>query len=225
MSGAVEPVDWTLSATEARTLTDKIRTTLQFGHKLIVDAWKGSAWSALGYESWDAYCAGEFNEARMIRMDREQRREIVAEMRQAGMSTPAIASGIGVSKSTVHNDLPVLEERGVDLPDQITRTDGRGHSARWASRPASQSPGVDTTTGEIRDEPTVTQARSAPRRALTDQFFDAAYDLTKAVERVERLAADDRWSQNADKVAAKHRNDLIRTRDALQGVINRLPSA
>ena len=63
------------------------------------------------------------------------------------------------------------------------------------------------------------------RRPLTDQFFDAAYDLSKVTERLARLADDDRFPQNAEKVAAKHRGDLLRSIDALQGVIQRLPSA
>lgn len=64
--------------------------------------------------------------------------------------------------------------------------------------------------------------RATPRRPLPDQFFDAAYDMTRAVEKVARLTEDDRFPQNVEKVAAKHRSDLIRARDLLQQVIDRL---
>lgn len=64
--------------------------------------------------------------------------------------------------------------------------------------------------------------KSPPRRPLPDQFFDAAFDMGKAIEKVARITEDDRFPQNAEKVAAKHRNDLIRSRDLLQQVIDRL---
>ena len=46
--------------------------------------------------------------------------------------------------------------------------------------------------------------RATPRRAITDQFFDAAYDLTKVADRIGRLAGDDGFPQNAEKIAAPY---------------------
>lgn len=199
-----EVIDVAMTAEQARDLTDRIRQTLTIGHGLIVEAFRGAAWSALGYDTWDAYCAGEFAEARMVRLDREQRREIVAEMRQAGMSSRAIASGLGVNKDTVNDD--IRSAGGNPPPAPITGTDGKTY------QPPAPRP-----------EPTPAAEPAAPkRRALTDQFFDAAYDLVKAVDRVHRLTEDDRWTRNAEQVAAKHRNDLIRTAEALAGVLDRL---
>ena len=110
-----------LTPFEARELTDEIRQTLTLGHDLLIRAFTGRAWTALGYATWDAYCAGEFSEARMVRLDREQRREIVAEMREAGMSNRAIASGLGVDERTVRRDPPTAAfaavERWEPLPD------------------------------------------------------------------------------------------------------------
>ena len=125
----VERVNETLDAEAARDLTDRIRTTLTVAHDLIATAWTGSAWAALGYPTWDAYCGGEFAEARMVRLDREQRREIVAEMRQAGMSSRAIASGLGVDHSTVVRD---DRASGADAPvaTQITGVNGKTYAPR-----------------------------------------------------------------------------------------------
>lgn len=115
-----------LTPFEARALTDEIRQTLTVGHDLLIRAYEGRAWTALGYESWDVYCAGEFSEARMVRLDREQRREIVAEMREAGMSTRAIATGLGVSKNTVTEDIAQVSHIGTPVePRPITGTDGK----------------------------------------------------------------------------------------------------
>lgn len=122
-----EIVEDALSATEARELTDRIKQTLTVAHELIIAAFKGRAWIALGYANWDTYCAGEFAEARMVRLDREQRREIVTEMKQAAMSNMSIASGLGVAHSTI--DLDVAEIRNhpdvVKFPDRIVGLDGK----------------------------------------------------------------------------------------------------
>lgn len=70
----------------------------------------------------------------------------------------------------------------------------------------------------------VGKPKAAPRRALPDQFFDAAYDLTKVTERIDRLVNDDRFPQNAEKVGAKHRADLLRAVELLSRALDRLPS-
>lgn len=69
------------------------------------------------------------------------------------------------------------------------------------------------------------KAATPRRRALPQAFWEATHDLSKQVEKVVRLCDDDRFPQNAEQVAAIHRNDLLRAIDALQGVVNRLPSA
>lgn len=61
------------------------------------------------------------------------------------------------------------------------------------------------------------------RKPLPAQFFDAAHALTKATNKIAGIAADDRFPRNAEQVAAKHRNDLLRARDVLNDVIEQLP--
>jgi hypothetical protein len=195
-----------LTAAEARALTDRIRGTLTVAHDLIASAYTGRAWVALGYESWDAYCAGEFTEARMVRLEREQRREIVASMRSVGMSTRAIASGLGVSRETVREDAVAGDKKL--SPEQGHRVDVIGQDGKRYTPPL----------------PRPTPAPSAQqRRALTDSFFDAAFDLGKALDRVVRLTEDDRFIRNAQQVAAKHRSDLLKHYESLAGVLALLP--
>lgn len=65
---------------------------------------------------------------------------------------------------------------------------------------------------------------SAPRRRpLPDQFLAASIALTDKVAVITRLADDDRFTPNAEKVATAIRSDLLRARDALQRVIDQLP--
>lgn len=93
-----------LGAEEARDLTNRIRQTGSVLWALIVKAFDGRVWESLGYESWDAYCDAEFDGAR-LKLPREERREVVASLREAGMSTRAIAAATGMHHSTVADDV------------------------------------------------------------------------------------------------------------------------
>ncbi|BCL23463.1 hypothetical protein ACPCBX_26985 [Streptomyces tuirus] len=107
----------------ARQLTDEIKTTLTAAWGLIVEAYEMRAWIALGYESWDRYCAEEFDSAQRLRLPREERSGIVTLMRDAGMSLRAIEAATGVSRETVRRDLSgdtvVSPGRGTADPDVL----------------------------------------------------------------------------------------------------------
>lgn len=214
-----------MSSDEARSRVARVRAHVEQAWDDLIALHAGRGWFALGYDSWDALCDAEFDGAR-IALPREDRREVVGQMREAGMSTRAIASAVGVSVGTIVSDLNRSE---VNSPDTITGLDGRTRPAKVTTTSRTTEATkveqmVDTETGEVLDTPAPVE-RATPRKPLTDQFFDAAYDLSKVTERIARLASDDRFPQNAEKVAAKYRNDLIRAIDALQGVLNRLPAA
>ncbi|PVB03183.1 hypothetical protein [Mycobacteroides abscessus] len=78
-------------------------------------------------------------------------------------------------------------------------------------------------------EPVATEPEPEPapaparRKPITDSFDDATTAVTKAVKRIEALAADDRFDKNADQLALR-KSDLVRARDALQRVIEKFPS-
>lgn len=197
-----------LSADAARELTDQIRQTLRIGHDLIIQAFRGRAWSALGYQTWDAYCAGEFNEARMVRLDREQRREIVAEMKQAGMSNRAIASGIGVDYKTVMRDAQLVQ----DVPVEIRGIDGKTRPnltpVNAGPRPPAAAPAPASQTPR--------------RRPLTDVARDVGWDARKLAEKVQRLSDDDRFSANAEQVASHLRSHLTYAIEVYQDLLDRI---
>lgn len=216
----------TLDADSARRLTERIRYTalsvrdgMEKLQRLVQEAKNGEAHEALGYASWTAYLSDVLG-AEPLRLPRDQRQELVGYLSGEGMSTRAIAPIVGVSDRTVSADMQVRSD--------------------FAPAPVASRPTVDPDTGEVGEDyplpapvtgldgKTYTRPAAATpptepkRRALTDQFFDAAYDLGKAVERVHRITQDDRFSQNADKVAAKHRSDLVRLNNLLTEVINQL---
>lgn len=57
---------------------------------------------------------------------------------------------------------------------------------------------------------------------ITKSFLAANYRLTQAVGSVVRLSEDDRFKKNKDQISGCHLSDLIRARDALNGVIQQL---
>lgn len=201
---------------------------------------------ALGYRSVSDYVADRFGGA-LTNLGIEVRREVVRELTEAGMSLRTIADTLDVSHMAVKRDLaagvtsvtpapaidPLTGEVGPDYPEptptagvQTAATEGapggRVERDQGASPAPAPLPPVIGRDGKTYPRPEPTTPK---RRPLTDAFWTAVYDLGKKAESVHRLTEDDRFPQNAEKVAATNRNDLIRYRDLLNEVINRLPSA
>jgi hypothetical protein len=249
MSTDLAPV--VMDADDARRLTERIRLTAYSAresiarlHDLVDEAKAGSAHLALGYPSWTAYLADVFGEE-PLRLPRDQRQELVGYLAGEGMSSRAIAPIVGASRRTIDADVKQVGNIA-HLNVTVDRTTGEilapTNDPEPAPSPAAQDAGMaiprqsqgepepEGASGPARppvtglDGKTYTRPapKAAPRRDLTKQFFDAAYDLTKQVERIHRLTEDDRFPQNAEKVAAKHRNDLLRCQDLLEQVISRL---
>ena len=93
-----------LGEADARALTVRIQATAEDLWQLVVVAYQGRAWEALGYPSWDAYCASEFKDMK-IRLPKQDRREIVQTLRDHGLSLRAMASATGYDKHTIARDL------------------------------------------------------------------------------------------------------------------------
>lgn len=208
----IEPMD----VDSARRLTERLRlaatnyTDAKVKVLQLVDEAKaGSAHLALGYKSWTAYLSDVLSDE-PLRLAREDRRELVTHLADQGMSQRAIAPIVGVSHRTVNSDLaesqlessvPVDGRTPPPVVRDITGMNGKTYTS--------------VTAGRLKPRP-------APRRALPDQFFEAAYDLTKVAERIDRLVNDDRFPQNAEKVGAKHRTDLLRAVELLSKALDRL---
>lgn len=128
---------------EARIITDRIKVAVEAAWELIVQAYQARAWAALGYSSWDDYCTREFGTAR-IRLPREERPEVVASLRDAGLSIRAIQAATGISQPTVIKDLrqnEVLNSLAPENGSEVTGTDGKTYPAR---QPAPRAKKPDT---------------------------------------------------------------------------------
>lgn len=113
----------------------------------------------LGYASWPALLLDVFgNEP--LRLTREARRELVAEMSDAGMSTRAIAPLVGVSKSQVAADIEVSSSGQVDA--------GAEKSAPGPVETEGFT--VNPSTGEVIDGPTITAEPVTTEHTVTEKI-------------------------------------------------------
>jgi hypothetical protein len=137
------------NAYETRTLTDEIREEAEQLWEKIASAYTGRAWAALGYATWDEYCATEFGSIR-LRLPKEERRDAVCSPRESGLSIRAIASAAGISDQTVQRDLAsgvvnhytspddgqVIDAEVVPGPKPITGLDDKTYPAKPKRKPS-----------------------------------------------------------------------------------------
>ena len=232
-----------ITASQARELTDRIKVGVEAIWELVKQAYQSRAWVALGYDSWDDYCTREFGTSR-IRLPREERQEVVASMREIGMSTRAIASATGMSKDTAARALSGVAN---ETPAPVTGTDGKTYTPRPQpqSEPEPELPQAtalpqsdldelnaepptwqpaghlrDTDLNDLKKEKT---QHDQPRsEAITNQFTSAISDLTRVANRFRRIADDKNFPRNKEKVAAMHRHDLNRLIGELQTIADEI---
>ena len=185
-------------------------------------------------------------------LNREQKREVIAKSLVADpqLSDRQHAERVGVDHKTVGSLRESLESTG-EIPQSETRLSADGRE-RPATRPTPaadyvtdyvtdqadldtaladagfDTPDADPAPAHSASSPDGEQyprpEPQTPRRApLPDAFWRATYDLTKVTERLGRLTQDDRFPQNAEKVATANRSDLLRASDLLHQVIDSIP--
>lgn len=99
----------------------------------------------LGYASWTAYIRDLFGDE-PLRLARDVRRELVAELAEAGMSTRAIAPIVGVHHDTVATDIKAAAPVGNPTPEATSPVETFDADGIL----------IDAATGEV-IEPTVTE--------------------------------------------------------------------
>lgn len=116
-----------LTAAEAEELTQAIRTDLAGAVVRLRAARDRAAHTALGYPSWHGYVEDRLGDLlAQLRLPVTERRALVASLAATGEhSMRDIAARLGVSSSTVKNDVHALEEAGqLDRPDRVVSRDG-----------------------------------------------------------------------------------------------------
>lgn len=189
-----------LTELEAHAVTNRIRQCVTIAIAEIENAYAGRAWEAMGYDSWPAYCAAEFGEH--ISLPRDDRRAAVAQLRESGMSTRAIAAATGASHMTVARDLSgVTNETPADPatsddaeivePARVVGVDGKSYPLP-RPKPASAE--------ESADERRLREAREAVERRARylEGFCNSWVQLHTATTSDLR-----RWAVQERRVAAQ----------------------
>ncbi|WP_454859075.1 hypothetical protein [Promicromonospora soli] len=181
-----------LARLEAEQLVAEVRAELEAIAPKVTRLYQGRAWVAMGYGTWAELCTAEFQGG--LDLAAKPRRQLVGELMSEGMSTRAVAEVVGVDAKTVRNDL----------------------AAGGEIVPTSATTGLDGKT-YTRPEP----ANKPRRKPLTDAARTAGWDLRRAVERLERIAADDRFAANKTEIAKHWREHLESAVDACEDLLGR----
>lgn len=166
--------------------------------------------------------ARTLNSDRRHNLPEEQRREVIrilaGETVAAGPggreevarhSPEAIAAALGVSDTTVRNDIRKLESTSqLRRPAKTIGLDGK---ARPAKRP---EPKPDSPHGRPRKG-------SASRQPLPEFANKTGWALRKEADKLERIRTDDRLAENKEVVATHLRGHLIYTMQVCQDLLAR----
>lgn len=199
-----------MSENDARRLTERIRiAAVNFSESrgklmsLVEEAKAGNAHLALKYKTWQAYLADTLGDEPMVIARNDGRPEMVRALTDQGMSTRATAAVMGVGVATVHRDLSATVPSGTVEPRISHGMDGK------------------TRVHQPRPEPQFEPAKPK-RRPLPDQAGEAGWDLARAIERVERIISDDRFTANKETVAPHLRSHLTNAVEACQDLLDRI---
>lgn len=201
MTAVAAPATPALDLKQAQRLTERARlvaTTLMEAREklaaILREANEGRVWEALGMPNIQAWAAFTFSDSPLAQLSIDDRRVLVKELAEEGYGVRAIAPIVGTTKSSVDRDLKASVPQR-DTPREVHGTDG-------ITRTVQPRPGtVDHETGQIAQ-------RKPNRRPIVDQYRDAVYELRKAVERIERLHADDRFNRNAAAIGEMFYSDI-----------------
>lgn len=214
-----------LDRDEAKQRLERVKSGVERIWDDLVVLYQGRAWQVLGYQSWDALCDAEFGGTR-IALPRQQRQEIVCDMREAGLSTRAIASAIGVTHVTVQHDLRA--STGKSLPvAAVIGLDGKSRSATAPQAPAVLPEPWDPTEGlTSEDLAAMSQELTlAPLTEVINQLDELSRDAERQHlphvvdedgvlippfdrQRQQLQAAADRFQLAADHISAYLRSTL-----------------
>ena len=229
-----------MTENRARALTAEIRLIVGSVYDqierlkgLVDEAEAGNAHEVLGYASWTAYLVDVLGDQK-LHLRRADRQELVGFLADKGMSTRGTAAALGVSKNTVTADRQVSQPGTPEPAPSPRDVDSTEDAVAGLRRTMADNPGpaLDAPTTKYPTPTTGLDGKRYPRidrprrRApLPDAFRSATFELTKAIGRVSRLLGDDRFDTNAASIALVNHSDLVRARNALQGMIDRLDGA
>jgi hypothetical protein len=197
-------------------------------------AYAGRVWLALGCTSWENYCDRELADLRTIRLIPGERVGMVEQLHGAGMSTRAIASGLGIAQSTVSRQVRQIAAwsgESSDSPAPVIGQDGKAYPRERKPLPPPPERRTDDDDGtsylrslvlviarecltSLRDENAVNQlghdvgeARKADDTRWLTKASDDLADLARYVERLLAVVRDPVATERA-RTDPRERDDL-----------------
>lgn len=154
-----------------QTVTGQLAEGMADVEQLVATAYRGRAWEALGYGSWEALCKAELTEAK-IWASLEERRERTRTLKAAGMSVRAIGAVLGVGVATVHRDAAAESSHTTPLATVPNGTVAKGERASTGRVKQSTSSVQREIAGDEDRSGPVTEkgldGRRRPKRRVTD---------------------------------------------------------
>lgn len=166
--------------TTAQDRAQQIRDGLTTVWNLLLDAYAAEDWKALGYPSWEAYCAGEF-QGRIPRLAKSERGGVVQELAEHGMPIKAIAAATGIARNTVRKDLRTDEEQpegGQNDPSEQPKKS----PDEWAEILTTD---LRRAFGPAMDSVNALRKRLPEMRAIRQQYPDMGEEMREAFALVE----------------------------------------
>lgn len=173
------------TAEEAREVTDRIRTGMESVYHLIRSAYRGRAWAALGYGSWDEYVTREFGNLH-LRPPLEERQQVMVSLREVGMSTRAIATATQVSEATVRRDLASATASNDAVEDVAAVTGVNGKTYKPSHRPIHPNPSAEEAEVVEDEAPEVLEGQSSIDDLLDRPASEAGVELLDLSSRDEQ---------------------------------------
>ncbi|MCU1591561.1 MAG: hypothetical protein JWP11_2817 [Frankiales bacterium] len=251
MTAAVQPhpIQASCSVEEARALTDQIKGSAERLDALLVTAHERRVWLALGYGSWQSYLTAEFRVSRSRSYQLITQATVVREIAAAAeLSTPVdipeatardlkpvLAEVVEQVREAVADlaepERPAAVAEVVDRVREQVITDRR--AAEQSETPGGEAPRVASPPGPDDDWSPSSALDKIPARpkgkrpaprppSVEEDFADAARELQRAVNRVERLTGDGRFGVRAHKLNAKHRAGIENAAEGLNIVLIRM---
>ena len=218
----------------------------------VVLAFRGRVWIALAYDNWAEWCECELGGLKLPAPKRREVVSELANEGMSnvaigyavGVSAETVRRDVSTSTNVeVDEDRKVLGQDGrervlpqpkpaapqtdVVIDAEIVCRDCDGYGCETCvpedvadalNEHQAQGSALEALQRQIDQAP----QRKSPKPPIAKTFGSATYELKRAVERTVRLADDDRFKKNKDQIADVNLSDLIRVRDAINGVIQQL---
>lgn len=140
----------TISESEARELTDRIRGTAENLWGLLAEAHSRGAWKALGYATWESYTSDEFGMSRGQAYRLLDQANVVAQLEAAASLEPGTLTESAPSARAAADLKPVMDDVAETVRERVK------------GRPASQRPAI---VNEVVSEKRAEMAEARPARA------------------------------------------------------------